>query len=69
MNRLAQANWLTPVTVLARPLLELPLPIFEWAPGNAEPDYSLLEDGCRERWEFPAVQTEVAVAGRRALDV
>ncbi len=69
VNRLAQAKWLIPVTVLARPLLELPLPIFAWVPGDAEPDYSLLEDWCRERWECPAVQTEVAVAGRRALDV
>lgn len=69
MNRLAQAKWLIPVTVLARPLLELSGPIFAWAPGDAEPDYSLLEVWCRERWDCPAVQTEVVVAGRRAFDV
>lgn len=69
VNRLAREKWLCPVTVLARPMLELSAPIFEWAPGDPEPAFTLLENRCQERWECPAVQTEVVVAGRRALEV
>ena len=50
-------------------MLELSAPIFEWAPGDPEPAFTLLENRCQERWECPAVQTEVVVAGRRALEV
>lgn len=67
--RLAQAEWVRPVTVLARPLLDLTAPLCVWHPGESPPDFVALERRCQERWELPAVQTEVAVAGRRALAV
>jgi len=69
VKRLAQSKWLIPMTVLARPMLQLTAPIFEWKAGDPPPDFPLLETLCRERWIFPAVQTEVAVAGPRALEV
>ena len=66
VNRLSQANWLMPIQVLARPLLELSVPLIDWTPGNDVPDFSAVERRCQERWTTPAVVTEVAIADRRS---
>src|SRR5262245_44274948 len=65
-SSLDEAGWLVPATILARPLLKLSGPVFEWQPFSPAPDIAAISRILRGRWKEPARQTEVFVASQWA---
>ena len=55
--------------VNAHPLLPVARPLFEWRPGDAEPDCEHVAACCRDRWNRPAVPMTVCVATSLAANL
>jgi hypothetical protein len=71
IRRLGTAGLLGHADVLARPLLDLSVPLYEW-PGKGRPDYGLiphLAHLLERRWRQPLSATRVYFASRKALNV
>ncbi len=66
---LADDGWIKPTTVLARPLLDLAEPIFQWQPGMAGADFIAISRALRRRWKMPARKVEVFLASQKAAAV
>ena len=69
MMTLAKNAWLKPTTLLARPLLDLVGPIFNWHPGRSDPDFSAVSRALRRRWKLPARKVEVFLASHKAAAI
>ena len=52
--------------VLARPEIELAKPVFQWNPGDPDPDFGPIAYRLKTRWSGPLVPTEVVIATRDA---
>ena len=66
---LARGGWVRPLTILARPLLKLEAPIFEWNLGGDSPDTAEVSRALRRRWKEPARDVEIFLATPRAIAV
>jgi len=69
MLRLAKNRWVRPLTILARPLLKMEAPIFEWRLGGDAPDTAAVSRMLRKRWKEPAHDVEIFLATPRATAV
>ena len=67
LKRLAHAQWIQRIVVLARPTPELELPLFSWRPGHAAPDCGQVAWQCQQRWRRrPARQCVAWIATEQA---
>jgi len=69
MLTLAGNDWVRPLTILARPLLEMTAPIFEWQLEGDGPDTAEVSRALRKRWKEPARDVEIFLATPRATAV
>lgn len=69
MHDLVEMGWVRSSIVLARPLLDLAAPVFEWQPGMAGPDFVVISRTLQRRWKVPARKVEVFVASQKAATV
>ena len=69
MLTLARNGWVRPLTILARPLLKLESPIFEWRPGSLDPEVPCVSRKLQSRWKQPARDVEIFLATPRATAV
>jgi hypothetical protein len=53
-------------SVLARPVLELVLPVIAWQPGMQMPDFGKAAYQLKSRWKVPARPTDIVQVSRRA---
>lgn len=63
---LSDLGWVDASPVLARPLLELAAPLYEWAPTDAVPEFDRHAWQTLSRWKLPARRVTVLAASRKA---
>ncbi|MCA9013666.1 MAG: hypothetical protein KDB01_28135 [Planctomycetaceae bacterium] len=71
-RRLAQLEencWLKRATILAHPPLKADQPLYQWAPGDDDPDSEEIAEACQSRWACPAIPTDVIVASEKAANL
>ena len=66
---LAGAGWLKKVRVLARPLLFLKKPVWEWTPESPPPDCMAISRQLKNRWKMPARETDLFLASDKARGI
>jgi hypothetical protein len=69
MRTLARNGWERPLTILARPLLKMDAPVFEWHLDGQDPDIAAVSRALRNRWKEPARDVEIFLATPRATAV
>lgn len=63
---LADSGWIDARPVLARPLLELSAPLYEWRPTDVVPEFEHHAWQALSRWKLPARRMTVLAASQKA---
>lgn len=63
---LSDAGWIDAQRALARPLLEMTAPLYDWGPTNPTPEFGHLAWRALSRWKLPARRVTVIAASRKA---
>lgn len=69
LSQLREAGLVERYLVNAHPLLGPSSPLFQWAPGEADPNSRLLSNKAKRRWTQTAVPTEVIVATKKTANL
>jgi hypothetical protein len=67
LRKLEQQGLVQCLTIMARPEIELPEPVFTWTPGDPDPNFGPIAYRLKNRWKEPFVPTQAVIATREAM--